>query len=412
MLKTNKYNRLKKFVKRFFLVFAGVIVVLNLAIIFSGKTYLYKGIKETYLKGKSGPGIYDSLVFHTRTIARPKVDNEWTIRSTNNLMSDKHKKVFSQLKTTSFLIVQKGEIVFEKYWENHSPSMRSNSFSVSKSILGLLMGIALDKQLISSFDDPITKYLSFLPAKDSSVTIRHLLAMASGLQWRESGSNPLSENAAAYYGSDLKKLVHTLNFDQAPNEVFEYKSGNSQLLALILQKASGQNVSAFMEKELWGKIGASKNALWSLDRKNGMEKAFCCLYATTRDYARIGQLILNQGIWKGDTIIHPKTLKELTKPAFLQKKTKESEHYGLHFWIYNDPQYNVIYARGILGQYIITIPELDLVIVRTGHERKDVFQIPVEYEKDKRYIEKNKHKLNHPSDLFDYIAIAKEIIHL
>jgi CubicO group peptidase (beta-lactamase class C family) len=266
----------------------------------------------------------------------------------------------------------------------------------------LLIGIAVDKGMIKSLDEPISRYLDFIAAKDSNVTIRHLLGMTSDIDWSESGSNPLSDNAEAYYGSDLLSIMKKQPFKGSPNKVFDYASGNSQLLGFILEKATGQKVADFMSENLWKKINAETDALWSLDSEEGMEKAFCCLYSTTRDYARLGQLILNKGTWGGDTIISSAMLTEITTNYVLEGN-KENHRYGLHYWILNDPAHKVIYARGIKGQYIISIPDLDVVIVRTGHKRLDKAG-------EENIKSGEDYMIDHPMDLFLYLEIAKELL--
>ena len=397
----NIINWIKKFLKRFLILLFFIIILANLLIILSGKTYLYKGIQETYLKGKSGPGIYDSLVFERRFINASENPSSWEKSAFEAAITDSLLQELDALETSSFLVAKNGEIIFEKYWDSHDVLMKSNSFSVAKSIVGLLIGIAIDKGYIKSFDEPITNYLDYFEPKDSVVTIRHLLNMTSGLDWTESSSNPLSENAAAYYGSNLEKLMRSLSFSRKSDKRFIYKSGNSQLLGFILEKATGQKISHFMQEHLWSKIGAESNAFWSLDQKDGVEKSFCCLYATTRDYAKLGQLILNDGKWNEDTVISSSTLNQIIDFSKINKGKKINYRYGLHYWLVNHPQHKIIYARGILGQYIITIPEKDIVIVRTGHKRKD---------KQQNLKGTNAYKNDHPDDLFLYLEIANALL--
>jgi CubicO group peptidase (beta-lactamase class C family) len=292
--------------------------------------------------------------------------------------------------------------VVEQYFEDHTPNTKSNTFSMAKSVIGLLFGIARDKGDIPSFDVPITDYLDFIPKEHANVTIKHVLGMTSDIDWGESGKNPLSDNAEAYYGSDLRKTMAKQNFRGNPNRVFDYASGNSQLLGFILEKATGKTVSDYMQENLWMRINAQSDALWSLDREDGDEKAFCCLYATTRDYARLGQLVLNQGIWGYDTIIRPETMRELTENYVFEDGT-QNHRYGLHYWVLNDPDHPVVYARGIKGQYIITIPDLDVVIVRMGHKRLDKFG-------QENVKEGDAYKIDHPHDLFLYLDVAKELL--
>jgi CubicO group peptidase (beta-lactamase class C family) len=393
---------LGRWLKRLAILLLVIIVLANAFILITGRTYMYKGLKETYLIGRSGPSIYDSLVFDSRKIEGSGKQDNWLREDASKQLSAKQIQSLTEVESTSFLLIQHGKVVAEHYFDNHTKKTLSNSFSGSKSVVGLLIGIAVDKGMIKSLDEPISRYLDFIAAKDSNVTIRHLLGMTSDIDWSESGSNPLSDNAEAYYGSDLLSIMKKQPFKGSPNKVFDYASGNSQLLGFILEKATGQKVADFMSENLWKKINAETDALWSLDSEEGMEKAFCCLYSTTRDYARLGQLILNKGTWGGDTIISSAMLTEITTNYVLEGN-KENHRYGLHYWILNDPAHKVIYARGIKGQYIISIPDLDVVIVRTGHKRLDKAG-------EENIKSGEDYMIDHPMDLFLYLEIAKELL--
>ena len=393
---------LGRWLKRLAILLVVIIVLANAFILITGRTYMYKGLKETYLIGRSGPSIYDSLVFDSRKIEGSGEQDNWLREDSSKPLSVKQIQSLTEVESTSFLLIQHGKVVAEHYFDNHTKKTLSNSFSGSKSVVGLLIGIAVDKGMIKSLDEPISRYLDFIAAKDSNVTIRHLLGMTSDIDWSESGSNPLSDNAEAYYGSDLLSIMKKQPFKGGPNKVFDYASGNSQLLGFILEKATGQKVADFMSENLWKKINAETDALWSLDSEEGMEKAFCCLYSTTRDYARLGQLILNNGTWGGDTIISSAMLTEITTNYELDGN-KQNHRYGLHYWILNDPAHKIIYARGIKGQYIISIPDLDVVIVRTGHKRLDKAG-------EENIKAGEDYMIDHPMDLFLYLEIAKELL--
>jgi CubicO group peptidase (beta-lactamase class C family) len=399
--KSGIFSWVGKLIKRIVIAIVVLLVLANVFILVTGRTYLYKGIKETYLKGRSGPGLYDSLVFPAREI-RGGVPDMWLYGSPERTLNADQIERLLEVQTTSFLVIKNQKIVVEHYFDEHTPNTLSNSFSMSKSALGLLFGIARDKGEIPSFDLPISDYLDFIPSEHSNVTIKHLLAMTSDMDWSESGSNPLSDNAEAYYGSNLRKIMAKQAYKGNPDRVFDYASGNSQLLGFILQKATGKTVSQYMEENIWLRLNAQSSAFWSLDREDGDEKAFCCMYATTRDYARLGQLVLNNGVWGYDTIVKPATMKEITT-NYVFADGKENHRYGLHYWILNDPDHKVIYARGILGQYIISIPDLDVVIVRSGHKRLDKFG-------QENVKEGDAYKIDHPHDLFLYLDIAKELL--
>lgn len=395
----------KRRLSRFLLVLLLLFVFVNLTIFITGKTYLYKGIQETYLKGKSGPGIYDSIVFPVRVANHANPTEKWKVKSPLLNINESSKEQLIALKTTSFLIVKNGEIIHESYYDQHNEHTKSNSFSMGKSFIGLLIGIAIDNLEISSFDAPITDYLPFRIPNDEGITIRHLLGMSSGLNWSESGSNPLSDNAEAYYSSDLNEIMKKSRFNKKPGLAFEYLSGNSQLLGIILKEATGVSPTEYFEQHVWSKIGAEHDLFWSLDREDGFEKTFCCAYATTRDYARIGQLILNNGKWNGEEVISSETLNTLLSPFDLKEA-----HYGLHFWRYNHPVHPAVYARGILGQYIVVIPSLNVVIVRTGHQRKEKYFIPRKKKKDVNFVLENGYKEHHPLDLFDYFSALEYVL--
>lgn len=395
----------------FFLLF--IFISLNLFVILSGRTYLYKGIANTYLKGKSGPGIYDLNVFPHSTIPKAKSSFEWKKPEIQKKLSTKQLAYLEHLKTSSFLVFKDDELVFEKYWNKHEQTTVSNSFSAAKTVVALLIGIALEDGKIKSMDDLVGDYLpEFNKDGKEIITIRDLLLMSSGLDWQESGKNPLSENAESYYGSDLYHLSTNQKRITEPNKIFKYQSGNSQLLGFIVEKATGKSLSEYMYEKIWSQIGTAHDAYWSLDKEDGDEKSFCCLYATSEDFARLGRLISHEGNWNGNQIIPRAFMKEMVTPA-TYLKTEEglpNHRYGLHIWTYLGWKSPVYYCRGILGQYIISIPEEKIIIVRTGLKRKSNYQLKEDVKIGSPYYEDNKYKVGHPSDLFDYLKIAEKII--
>ncbi|PTB90697.1 serine hydrolase, partial [Marivirga lumbricoides] len=200
-----------------------------------------------------------------------------------------YQQILDKYSTTAFLVIQDTAILFEKYYEGYSENEISNSFSAAKSIISLLIGIAIDEGKIQSVFQPVADFIpSFEKGEKEAVTIRDLLMMSSGIQWNEAYMNPFSVTTQAYYGGDLKEIVNDLRMEGASGEKFEYKSINTQVLAEVLEVATGQSVSDYASNRLWRKIEAENDALWSLDHAGGMEKAFCCFNSTARDFARIG----------------------------------------------------------------------------------------------------------------------------
>jgi CubicO group peptidase (beta-lactamase class C family) len=394
----------------YFLVF--IFISLNLFVLLSGRTYLYKGIANTYLKGKSGPGIYDLDIFAHSTIPKAKETFEWNKSKENKVISSEDLAYLERYETSSYLVIKDDEIIFEKYWGDHTETTVSNSFSAAKTLVALLVGVAIQEGKIKSMDDLVGNYLpEFNKDGKEIITIRDLLLMSSGLDWEESGKNPLSENAESYYGKDLYRLATNQKRITEPHKLYKYQSGNSQLLGFVVEKATGKNLSEYMYEKIWSQIGTKNDAYWSLDKENGDEKSFCCFYATTQDFARIGRLIYHLGNWEGTQLIPKAFMEEMIQPAsyLTTEEGIPNYRYGIHIWTYVGGKHPVAYCRGILGQYIFSIPEEKLIIVRTGAIRAPHFKMSQAQQNNPQYYEKNKYKIGHPNDIFKYIFIAEKM---
>ncbi|KAA9333817.1 serine hydrolase domain-containing protein [Adhaeribacter soli] len=334
----------------------------------TGKNYVYRALYYNFA------GIDDNRIFEER-ILPARAPQPWPVSRLYNRqpLPAAFASKQEQLKAVAFLVIHRDSLLLEKYWNGYGPESLSNSFSVAKSVVSMLVGVALKDGKIKSIDQPVGDFLpEFKQGRKSKITLRHLLAMSSGLNWDESYSNPLSMTTEAYYGNDLKSLIHRQEVETEPGKEFFYKSGNTQVLALVLQAATGQSISAYAANRLWKPLGAEHAAEWSLDKKDGVEKAYCCLYSNARDFARLGQLYLKNGIWKGDTLVPPAYVKASLTPTHLPDKLSgaKGDFYGLHWWLIPDYKgLEIFYARGILGQYIIMVPEKELVIVRLGEKR-------------------------------------------
>ncbi len=406
---------LRKTVKYLSLTILVLLVLANLFILISGRTYLYKGVYNTYLQGRTAPGIFDKDVFYNATLHKSSKSLAWKHNSNKfkPQLTPSEIETLEKLDISSFLVFHGDTLVFEKYWGKHSPQTVTNSFSAAKSFVGLLVGCALGDGKIKSLDESVGNYLpAFSKGEKKAITIRHLLMMSAGLDWEESGKNPLSDNAESYYGTDLYTHVTGQEAIEKPGVRFEYQSGNTELLGFVLEKATGKQLSAYAEEKLWKQIGTEHDAYWSLDKENGDEKSFCCLYSTSRDFARLGKLINQQGKWNGKQLVPEAYMQEfVSNPSMTTEDKVPNYRYGLHIWTYlGNSAHPVYYCRGILGQFIISIPSKNLVIVRTGSKRGKNIYLPKENEQDKAYIEKYKFKFGHPDDLFTYLKIGDRMI--
>jgi CubicO group peptidase (beta-lactamase class C family) len=370
---------MKKVFKRLgqFLLF--VFIAANLFILLTGRIYLYKGIWHTYLHGRTGPTATEYLIFDNREIksgtaqpwAKAKDYNKKEIPG--NLLDS-----MMQIETGAFVIIQNDSVRCEKYWGEFTDHSYTNSFSMAKTVTGILVGCAIEDGKIKSIDEPVGNFIpEFKNDTRSKVTIRNLLTMSSGINFDENYSNPLAYPAAGYYGSDLHKLTLSYNkLNAKPGETFLYLSGNTELLGLILKKAVGKSLADYASEKLWIPMGCEHPAFWCLDHKDGDEKAFCCINSNAKDFARIGKLYLDSGRWNGKQIVPEKyALESIQSNGTKHDDGTPTLDYGFNWWMI--PQYDghhIFYARGILGQYIIVIPDMKMIIVRLGSKRLPVLK--------------------------------------
>ena len=359
------FNQMLKKIFNFLIL---LIIAINVGLYLTDNMHIYKTLAYNYVD------IDDNDLFHQRII---KAGNPmpWNIGPDYN-KAELDQATMDELvarESVAFLIVKDDSIRYERYWEDYSSEVISNSFSMAKSIIGLLIGIAIDEGKIKSLDDKAGDYINHFnneAAKD--LTIRNLLSMSSGLDWDESYGSMFSLTTKAYYGNDLEKMVNEMKVIDKPGVSYKYLSGNTLVLGMILENAVGKSISDYASEKLWTPINAENDAEWSLDDEDGLEKCYCCFYSNARDFARIGKLILNQGQWNDTQVISKDFIREaLTPPRIYNERGFNNKKYGLHWWIMERNGHSIYYARGILGQYIAIIPDQNLVMVRLGHIRGD-----------------------------------------
>lgn len=322
------------------------------------------------------PKIDQYPIFENRTV-KAGDPQPWIRSEAYNTVSipEKQLPVFEQLGTVAYVIIKDSTLLFEQYWEDYSPESHSNSFSMAKSIVSLAIGAAIDDGFIKNVDQPVSDfYPEFQGYNGKPLTLRHLLTMSAGVDFDEAYSSPFSPTTKLYYGDDLQQIALGMKEIEEPGVNFIYQSGVTQLLAFIVEKATGENISSYVSRKFWTPMNAEEDALWSLDKKDGIEKAYCCFNSNARDFARFGQLILNEGDWNGRQLISSSYLKEATTPdtSLLFKEYNETNHcYGFQFWHLSYNGMEIPYMRGILGQYIFIIPDLNAVVVRLGHKRSE-----------------------------------------
>jgi len=341
---------------------ACIVAVAALVYIF-GYAYLFNGISKTYLRGKISANIDDGKLFRSNIIhtASPKLWEEAPEFGKKELSRELADDLLYS-NTASFLVIKNGKLIHEQYWNGYTPLSKTNSFSMAKALTVMLLGKALEEGKIKSIDTLFSDFFEEFKNKPlgKDVTLKNLAQMESGLDWDENYKNPFLPNAKAYYGRSLMKATFYRRFKEKPGERFEYQSGSTQLLGFALKKALNQTLASYLSEKFWIPLGMEQNAEWSVD-ESGMEKTYCCIHSNARDFAKLGQLFLDNGKVGHQQILNPDFIEQMKTPT-----QKSKEIYGMGFWINNDNPIKHYYFLGLQGQYIIMVPEHQIVIVRTG----------------------------------------------
>ena len=342
------------------LVGAAGIVALTYAF---GYDYLFRGIRQTYLRGETGSNINDEKYFDSNVIAKGN-PVPWQKDSLYNKTS-LPKNLVQDLKdsnSASFLVIKNGKLVHEEYWDGYNQNSKTNSFSIAKGVTVMLLGKAIEENKIESLHQKYSDFFGNYANVEfgKNLTLGELASMEAGLNWEEDYKSPFLPNAKAYYGKSLEEAVFLRDFKNEPGKKFEYQSGATQLLGFALRKSMQKTLAAYASEKFWKPLGMEQNAAWTTD-DFGMEKAFCCIHSTSRDFAKLGQLFLNDGKFGDMQILDASFVEKMRTPTKLSNGI-----YGMGLWINNDSALKHYYFQGLYGQYIIIVPEKNLVIVRTG----------------------------------------------
>jgi CubicO group peptidase (beta-lactamase class C family) len=285
--------------------------------------------------------------------------------------------------TTGMIVIKDNKIAFEEYWLGNDDKSVVISWSVAKSMISALIGIAMDEGLIMDVDDPVTDYVPFLKGTGyDNVPIKHILQMSSGIGFNEnygdfnSDINRLGRLLAL--NTSIDEFVASLKNIREPGTYNQYVSMDTQVLSMVLREVTGKTVAEYMEEKLWKKIGTESDGYWLIDN-NGVEIVFGCYNAVLRDYARFGQLYLNDGKWNGETVVPADWVKASVTPdaPHLQPGNNPLSYwvlgYGHQWWIPQNPEGDFL-AVGVAGQYIYVHPAHGLVIAKSsayGNYKKD-----------------------------------------
>ena len=355
---------LKKFLLWFTIVFAVIIALLYLF----KKDYLITAVRTIYLNGHTTAFLSDYTEFENRTIPKSHMPQPWPVAKDYNSVktTGELEKWNKKLGTVAFLIIKNDSIWSESYYDNYTKDSKSNSFSMAKSIVSASLEKAIMQGKIKNLDQLVSDFFpQFKEGKSATMTVGDLSSMASGLDWDESYYSPFSITTQAYFDENLKDVILTQKAIDEPGKAYKYLSGNTQLLAMCIEKATGKSLADYVAENFWQPMGAENDALWQTDHKGGIVKAYCCIASNARDFARFGKLYEYHGKWNGTQILDSTFIAKSIMPRF-----EDSPQYGYGWWLSDYKGKKIFYMRGHLGQYVIVIPEDKIMIVRLGHRHQ------------------------------------------
>ncbi len=285
--------------------------------------------------------------------------------------------------TVAFIVLKEDALLYERYFGGYSASTPIQAFSMSKSLFSILVGRAVDDGYFS-VNQPVTDFVPELAANGfDRVTIEHMLQMASGSNYRQTGFNelsPFSLHPRFEYSPRLEnEIITTLEVIHEPGTEFIYKSGDTALLSLVLTRAlKNKTIADYMQEALWTPLGMEYDGYYTIDHAgaDALEKTWCCLAATARDFAKFGLLMLNAGNWNGSQIVSSDWIRKSTHidPADTRRADSMMFEAGVlgyqyQWWLAAEDE--AYFGAGHLGQYLYVNPARRVVIVRLGREGDD-----------------------------------------
>jgi CubicO group peptidase (beta-lactamase class C family) len=323
------------------------------------------------------------------------LDDGWTVATPESVDLDGARlcTIAARLKETeanvhAVVIVRHGKLVFEQYfpgpderWDvagqfDHDATTRHDMRSASKSVISLLVGIAIDRKLIASVDEPVVKFYPEYAAVKSpgwdQVTLRHLLTMSSGMQWNENLGWNDPKNDEPHLGNEADPIRYILSkpIAKPPDSLWTYNGGSTDLLGNIIERVSGKPLEAFAREVLFQPLGIT-DFEWKTYPKNGKIAPAIGLRIRPRDAAKIGQLVLNRGAWAGKPIVSPEWIEQSVRPRFQAIGYFSGLFfYGQQWWlgrsVVQEKEVKWIAAMGSGGQRIFIVPNRDLVVMTTS----------------------------------------------
>ena len=330
-------------------------------------TYLLSAFRVVWMQGNTDITIDDYRLQPTKII-QAKNPQPWALHEKYNqvALSDSNMRYHKEKESIAFLVIKNGKLLTEKYFNEGSQTHLSGVWSITKTYTSLLILKAVEDGLIASIDDPVKKYIPELNLEQKeALTLRHLASMSAGLYWDEWSHKPLSLITKLNFCEDLGKFaIEDMYAIGEPGKVQHYNSGGTQMLGLVLKRVLGEkSITDYLSEKFWQPLGYEHDGLFIIDsKKHANEKAFGGLVSTARNVSKLGQLILNEGIWNGQQILSESEM-QVIKTLPYNNKTYT---YGMWTGMYEGSRF--YYQSGVKGQLCITFPKHNLVITRLGHQ--------------------------------------------
>lgn len=356
-------NILKRTLKWGLLTIIGLIAILYI----TDTDYLLKAVRTIYAKGYTTAFLEDYKEFDNVKIEND-VPQPWPKHKDYNSVSETERlqKYNEAYGAIAYVIIKNDSIWFENYYDGFDENSKTNSFSMAKSYVSGLMGKAIEEGYIKNLDQPVSDFFpEFSEGLAAKMTVGDLSSMASGTNWDEKYYSPLSITTRAYFDDDLEKVILGLKVVNEPGQAYKYSSGDTQLLAMVIEKATGKKLYDYLTESFWKPLGSENETLWQVDSKeHDLVKAYCCIASNAKDFARFGKLYKDHGKWRGEQLLDSAFVARSITPRFA-----ESPQYGYGFWMQKRDGKSFFMMRGHLGQYVIVEPEDNIIIVRLGHQK-------------------------------------------
>lgn len=356
-----------KFIKFFLKIIAAAIVLLVVTLYATDTDYLIKAVRTIYLKGHTTAFLEDYKSFDNRVI-EANTPQPWPQHEEYNSVTatQRLQKANKDWRTVAYVIIKNDSLWFEDYYDGYDANSKSNSFSMAKSYVSGLLGKAVMQGHIESLDQPVCDFLpAFCDCEAAKMTVGDLSSMASGTNWDEAYYSPLSITTRSYFDDDLRKVMNGLEMETTPGQAYKYASGDTQMLAMVIEEATDKTMYNYLTESFWTPLGSENAALWQVDsEENDLVKAYCCIASNAKDFARFGKLYKDHGRWDGKQVLDSAFVAKSLKPRF-----PSSPEYGYGWWLKTQNERDFFMMRGHLGQYVIVQPEDNVIIVRLGHQK-------------------------------------------